>query len=123
MVASRQRGFNLLEILVALSLGAFVLAGMIQIYVSNQYSARYQQGLSQIQEQGRFALDVIARNLRMAGYDNPSTWIEFGNALALTAPGDEGVFGTDNTGLGGSDTLTVRQMADRIADADLVISF
>lgn len=67
------RGFTLIEVLVSLVLGLLVLAGVIQVYLSNQQTARYQQALANVQENGRFALDLLARNLRMARYNDPDT--------------------------------------------------
>lgn len=64
----RQRGLTLIEIMVALTLSLLLLAGMIQVFQSNKQSYRVQDALSRVQESGRFAVDFIARDLRMAGF-------------------------------------------------------
>ena len=101
----RQIGFTLLEILLALAVGGFVLAGVVQIYLSNQQSHRHQEGLARLQENGRFALTLLARNLRMAGYDDPDT--------AGLAPSSPPLTGADSPGgtLGG---LTLAATPDRV---------
>ena len=63
-----QKGFTLLEILVALTLGLVVSAGVIQIFISSKSAYRVEEALSRVQENGRNAIDFIARDLRSAGF-------------------------------------------------------
>ena len=63
-----QRGLTLIEILVALFVSGLVLAGVVQIYASSKQAYRVQESLSRLQENGRFAINRIAHDLRMAGY-------------------------------------------------------
>lgn len=65
---SKQRGFGLVEAMVAMALSLFLTFGVLQIFQSSLQSARTQDALSRIQENGRFALETLARDLRMAGY-------------------------------------------------------
>ncbi len=64
----RQQGFSLIEILIALLIGIFVTMGVIQIFISSKQTYRMQEALARIQESGRFALDFLDRDIRMAGY-------------------------------------------------------
>lgn len=64
----RQQGLTLLEILVALTMGLVVIGGTIQIYLSSSQSYRTQEALSRIQENGRFAMEILNREIRMAGF-------------------------------------------------------
>ncbi len=64
----KQSGLTLIEIMVALTLSLLLLAGMIQVFQSNKQSYRVQDALSRVQENGRFAIDFISRDLRMAGF-------------------------------------------------------
>ena len=66
--AQRQRGLTLIEILVALFVSGLVLAGVVQIYASSKQAYRVQESLSRLQENGRFAINRITHDLRMAGY-------------------------------------------------------
>ena len=63
-----QRGFTMVEILVSMAIGLLLMTGIIQIYVSNQASARMQEGLGRMQENARFALYQLERDVRMASF-------------------------------------------------------
>jgi type IV pilus assembly protein PilW len=63
-----QRGFTLVEIMIALLLGLVLTGGAIQIFVSNRATYAFNEGLSRVQENGRFALDTLSYGARMAGY-------------------------------------------------------
>ena len=64
----RQRGFTLVELLVSLALGLAVLVGLSSVYVAAKQSFRFQETSGRLQEDAVFALEMIARDLRMAGY-------------------------------------------------------
>lgn len=93
--------------LVSLVLGLIVLAGIMQVYLSNQQTTRYLRGMANVQENGRFALDLLARNLRMARYNDPDTALDPVAAFAPTAPDTSGLFGVDGAS-GAPDTLITR---------------
>ncbi|MCB1919949.1 MAG: prepilin-type N-terminal cleavage/methylation domain-containing protein [Candidatus Competibacteraceae bacterium] len=63
-----QQGFTLVEILAALVISLFLIAGVIQLFVGTKQTYRGHDGLSRIQENGRFALDAMTRDIRMTGY-------------------------------------------------------
>ncbi len=63
-----QSGISLVEIMIALALGAFLTAGIIQIFLASKQTYRIQDGLSAIQENGRFSMDFITRDIRMADF-------------------------------------------------------
>ncbi len=64
----REQGLTLIEILIALLLGAFLIGGVLEIFVNTRETNRMQEALSRLQENGRFAMEFIGRDLRMAGY-------------------------------------------------------
>ncbi|MGZ4960106.1 MAG: PilW family protein [Methylomonas sp.] len=64
----RQSGLTLVEIMIALLIGAFLLGGVLQIFINSRQTYRMQENLSRLQENGRFAMEFISRDLRMAGY-------------------------------------------------------
>lgn len=63
-----QRGFTLVELMVALVLGLILTGGVINIYISSKQTYRMQDNQSRLQENGRFALQYLAKDIRMAGY-------------------------------------------------------
>lgn len=65
---ARARGFTLVELLVAMTLGLFVIGGLVMAYVSNQrMRAELERDSRQI-ENGRYAVQVLADDLRHAGF-------------------------------------------------------
>ncbi len=64
----RMQGFGLVEVLVAITIGLILLAGAISMLATNKWTYRVVEHQSRIQENARFALETIARDLRMAGY-------------------------------------------------------
>lgn len=67
---SRQRGFTIVELMIALVLSLVVVGGAISIYLNNQESFRTNDSLAKIQENTRFAFELLARDIREAG-SNP----------------------------------------------------
>jgi type IV pilus assembly protein PilW len=65
-----EAGFTLVELLVALALGLFLMGGVVSIFVSNQQSARTNNGIARLQENARFAVELLSREIRDAG-SNP----------------------------------------------------
>lgn len=59
------RGFTLIEMLVAMVLGIIVTGGIISLFVSTSKANRVQANLAHIQENGRFAVARLSRDLRM----------------------------------------------------------
>ncbi len=64
----QQSGFTVVELMVALVLGLILLAGILQIYLSTKRTHTITEGLSRLQESTRFSLDMMARDIRMAGF-------------------------------------------------------
>ena len=69
-VSFRQTGLTLIEIMIALLLGVFVIAGVTGMFLSAKQSYRVQEALSRLQENGRFAMDFIGKSIRQADYRN-----------------------------------------------------
>jgi len=127
-----QKGLTLIELMIAMLLGIFLIGGVIQIFLSSKQTYRMQENLSRIQENGRFAMHFIEQDARMTGsvgcnsqtaiistlttptpfLYNFSTAIEGFEATSPTvwAP----VINADIIGpLGGSDVLTIRRSSDQ----------
>lgn len=63
-----QAGLSLIELMISMVLGLLILAGVIQVFASTQQAYRTQEAMSRIQESGRYATEVLSRNIRQAGY-------------------------------------------------------
>ncbi len=64
----QQRGLSLIELLVSLALGMAVLVGLASVYVAAKQSFRFQETSGRLQEDAVFALEMIAKDLRMSGF-------------------------------------------------------
>jgi len=65
----RQKGLSLVELLIAMLLGLLLTAGALQMMLSSQVIYQTTDTLSRIQENGRFALNFLAKDIRMAGHN------------------------------------------------------
>lgn len=63
-----QKGFSLVELMIAITLALIVVGAIGYFYLGTRQAYRSTDNLSQLQENQRVALDVIARDIRMAGY-------------------------------------------------------
>ncbi|MHB1175655.1 MAG: PilW family protein [Sulfuriferula sp.] len=77
----RQTGLSLVELMIAITIGFIVVAGVGYLYLGSRQTFNTQDSLSAIQENSRFALDTMSHDIRMAGY------MGCGN-LATTTPGN-----------------------------------
>jgi type IV pilus assembly protein PilW len=59
---------SLIELMVALALGAFLILGLVQLFSASRSTFLASEGLSRVQETGRTAMDWMQRDLRMAGH-------------------------------------------------------
>jgi|GEM_PF-83502 len=112
----RQAGMTLIEIMVAMLVGLFLMGGVMQTFVGSKQTNRMLEALSRVQENGRYAMEFLTNDIRMAGYlgcnsgvslinkplcitpNNPvgcATPAEIGNTLAMPAPPDDFLFRFD----------------------------
>ncbi len=63
-----QFGFSIVELMVALTISLILLAGIIQVFLANKQTFRLNGGVSQVQENGRFAEEFLGQEVRMAGF-------------------------------------------------------
>lgn len=63
-----QPGFSLVELMVAVTLGLFLLLSLSQMFLSTGNSSRIDENSARMQESGRAGIALISRELRKAGY-------------------------------------------------------
>ena len=93
----KQQGMTLIEIMISLLIGVFLIGGVLQIFINARQTYRMQENLSGMQENGRFALSFLGNDIRMADFRECPTVPSVATA----------VVGTNDSGLNGSDTVTV----------------
>lgn len=62
----RVHGFTLVELLVAMAVGLLVLGALVTLLVQTNQASRINSGAARMQENARFAIDLISRDLRMS---------------------------------------------------------
>ncbi len=68
-----QRGVTLIELLVALVITSFLMAGVYQAVVHQGKAYTAQEQAADVQQTVRVAMDHMVRDIRMAGYDDDSS--------------------------------------------------
>jgi type IV pilus assembly protein PilW len=63
----RQQGLSLVELMIAMTLGLFLIWGVLQSFLTSRQVYDMQQALSRIQENTRMAQEFIAFDIRSAG--------------------------------------------------------
>jgi len=64
----RARGFSLVEFMIAMTIGLFLIAGLVYLIAETSRSRAEIERSSRQIENGRYALDRIAEDLRHAGF-------------------------------------------------------
>jgi type IV pilus assembly protein PilW len=67
-ILSRQRGVSLVELMVALLLGLFLLYALVEILLNGKQSFASANHLSRLQENGRIATSLMVTDLKRSGY-------------------------------------------------------
>lgn len=67
-IPGREAGITMIEIMVALTVSLILAAGVMQIFISSKSTYHMQTESARLQENGRFAAEFMARDIRMAGY-------------------------------------------------------
>lgn len=67
-VSSAQKGFGLIELMIAMTISLILLAGVVQIYSNSKQTYRSQEANSRLQESGRTAIAILQRDIRSAGF-------------------------------------------------------
>jgi type IV pilus assembly protein PilW len=66
--AETNRGFSLVELMVALTLGLIILSAVSMLFVSSKKTYTSQDRQARLQENSRFAMHFIIKDLRQAGH-------------------------------------------------------
>lgn len=64
----RHRGMTLIEVMVALTIGLLITAAILSMFISMNKSYKQNDAIARLQENARFALELITQDLRHAGY-------------------------------------------------------
>lgn len=68
MTRRRQRGLTLIELMIAMVLGLFIIGGTLAVHMSASSARNTNEAIARVQETGRYALRAVKEDLRLAGY-------------------------------------------------------
>ncbi|MDF1691175.1 MAG: PilW family protein [Zhongshania sp.] len=124
-VPKKQRGFGLVELMIAVTLGILLSTAVVQVFLATSSSSRMLDSMAQIQENARFAMRFLSREIRMAGYIGCSSIsaADFNNIakpVTTTFTPDTALVGVDNVGSSdalsaviGTDRITIKRATDQ----------
>ena len=100
--ASSQSGVTMVELMVALAIGSFLMIGAIQVYSQSRQAYVINDSIARVQETAQFAMDTVEADLRMAsnwGQNSRGSSIEgraiVGDANPLALVGIPGTCGAN----------------------------
>jgi type IV pilus assembly protein PilW len=67
-----RKGVTLIELLIALVICGMVAAGIYQVFIAQSKAYTVQEQVTEVQQSVRSAMEIMLRDLRMAGFDNDS---------------------------------------------------
>lgn len=105
-----RRGFTLIELMIAVAIGAFVIGALYSLFVGQMRQFMYQDTQMEMHQNMRLGMDILTRTTRMAGFGT--------GGITRGAFGDGGdpdatlsaVISYDAAGPNGSDAITVVSM-------------
>lgn len=127
---THSRGFTLLELMVAMVLGLLLTSGVYSFFLGNKQAEAVNQALASVQEQGRYALSIIRRDIQLAGmYDafdpglddeagalDVADELNFVTGHSIIVPGDFAAaagLGSTDGGAAGNDSLVLGYLNDK----------
>lgn len=112
----KHAGLSLIELMIAITIGLTLIAGVVQIFGSSKATYRTQEALSRVSENARFAIHFLSQDLSLAGF-----WGCNNNGANVISQLNPDVTGTINFagggltgadgGIGGNDTITIRGLS------------
>jgi len=67
-VMAHQSGLSLVELMIALALSVTLILGIFTVYIDSSRTTRVGESLARVQESGRIGLEIMSREVRMAGF-------------------------------------------------------
>lgn len=120
-----QIGLTLVELMVAMTLGLILMAAVIQIFIGSKQAYRVTDNTSRVQENGRYAVEALSSDIRMAGYlgcaknasvnnmavPTTNSWVKFNQAIvgytAASVPATSGLLSADV--LAGTEVILIQR--------------
>jgi len=105
----RQSGFTLIEMMISITIGLAILAGLVGVLATNSSNSKTNDRTSELMTTGRYALNSMKQELREAGFRG-YTWAEPSTPSPWTAVANgTGCFGTEGGASANGFVINIRQ--------------
>ena len=118
-----QQGFSLVEMMVALTLGLVLFAGVGHLVLASSQSWALQDELRRVRENGRLALDIVGQSISTAAYTGCPAQAKLANTLTSATDHRQWMTHFDKGILGIPVGSQVRQQLDSNADSEAIITY
>ena len=109
-LSHRARGFTLLELMIAMTISLLILSALAAIVMGTSSTNRTRDRASDLQVNGRYALDQIRRDLQHAGFLGVTSMFLPDQAISVANPPFSSAITVANV----CDAATVGKISDRI---------
>ncbi|RYZ64408.1 MAG: prepilin-type N-terminal cleavage/methylation domain-containing protein, partial [Proteobacteria bacterium] len=125
-----QRGFNLVELMVAMGLSLVLLAGALSILYSSKVTHAENDRIARLQEAGRTVVELILRDARASGFQGcarPMNPAFIGSVVDAASAADvrwnmlQPVYGYEATGGAWTPALDAAVMPNATAGSDVIV--
>ena len=117
-----QHGIALVELMVALTLGLVLFAGVGHLVLASSSSWALQDELRRVRENGRLALDILGQGISTSAYTGCPIQAKLANTLLSETENRQWMMHFDK-GILGIPISSVRQQLDSNADSEAVITY
>jgi type IV pilus assembly protein PilW len=116
MKSRTQRGFTLVELMIAVLIAMFLIGGLLTLVQAMKSTSLNQSGLSQLQESERMAMTLMTDVIQSTGYFPSPTLNTAASSFPVSAPftfTGQALYGTGNfTDAAPGNTITVRYLTN-----------
>lgn len=113
MTNLNQKGFTLIELMIAMTLGLLIVAAALGVFLSGQRSLATQTGMDDLQQNSIFGLSQLTHELR---HTNLNTSRSTNQAVTKTGEGSGVIFSDDNRRKDISSNISADNFANAIDD-------
>lgn len=82
----RMLGLTLVELMIAITIGLIIVAALVRLFATSRGTYHLEENLARVQESGRFAMEFLAQDIRMAGYAGCSANLSGSSVTNLVSP-------------------------------------
>ncbi len=116
-VTTKQSGLSLVELLIAMIIGLFLLAGITSSYLTSKKTSISRDQYSLLQDNGRLALEVLTKTIEHTGYTSSSGALLQNKFLNMAVSSDtcsDGSQNIVNTGIFPADATVDNDAGDSV---------